>query len=137
VTVIEFPAGGDSSARLSDRLGFYRFDPLGFVQHALPWAAPAARWRARAAPSRGSGGTGVAWTGRPDRCGHRSHLALLRQSHAHHRECFAGGRFAHRWQPQQIDSRSVFTFAYPAYRRNWEEERPIDGMLKRHKKQFL
>ena len=23
------------------------------------------------------------------------------------RECFAGGRFAHRWQPQQIDSRSV------------------------------
>ncbi|HEV3492287.1 MAG TPA: terminase, partial [Reyranella sp.] len=23
------------------------------------------------------------------------------------RECFAGGRFAHRWSPQQIDSRSV------------------------------
>ena len=23
------------------------------------------------------------------------------------RECFAGGRFAHRWQPRQIDSRSV------------------------------
>ena len=23
------------------------------------------------------------------------------------RECFAGGRFAHRWQPEQVDSRSV------------------------------
>ena len=23
------------------------------------------------------------------------------------RECFAGGRFAHRWHPRQIDSRSV------------------------------
>ena len=23
------------------------------------------------------------------------------------RECFAGGRFAHRWSPRQIDSRSI------------------------------
>src|SRR5262245_50125153 len=29
-----------SSARLSDRLGLYRFDPLGFVQHVFPWGRP-------------------------------------------------------------------------------------------------
>jgi hypothetical protein len=39
VTVIEFPTEA-SSARLSDRLGLYRFDPLGFVQEAFPWGRP-------------------------------------------------------------------------------------------------
>ena len=37
MTVIEFPI---SSARLSDRLGLYRFDPLSFVQNAFPWGRP-------------------------------------------------------------------------------------------------
>ena len=40
MTVIEFPKGEDSSTHLSDRLGRYRFDPLGFVQHAFPWGRP-------------------------------------------------------------------------------------------------
>jgi hypothetical protein len=43
VTVIEFPTGAASeasSARLSDRLGLYRFDPLAFVQEAFPWGRP-------------------------------------------------------------------------------------------------
>ncbi|WP_422001481.1 terminase [Reyranella sp.] len=36
MTVVDFPGGG-SRKRLSDRLGLYRFDPLGFVLHAFPW----------------------------------------------------------------------------------------------------
>jgi hypothetical protein len=39
--------------------------------------------------------------GRPSACA-TSQAALNR-----FRECFAGGRFAHRWNGQQIDSRSV------------------------------
>ena len=36
MTVIEFPP----SARISEQLGRFRFDPLGFVQFAFPWGRP-------------------------------------------------------------------------------------------------
>ena len=36
MTVIEFP----SSPRLSEQLGRYRFDPLGFLMFAFPWGRP-------------------------------------------------------------------------------------------------
>ena len=37
------------------------------------------------------------------------------------RECFAGGRFAHRWKPQQIDSRSV-SMTNKAQIANWVKD---------------
>ncbi|HEX9438766.1 MAG TPA: terminase, partial [Roseiflexaceae bacterium] len=36
MTVIEFP----SAPRLSETIGRYRFDPLGFVMFAFPWGRP-------------------------------------------------------------------------------------------------
>ena len=36
MTVIEFPP----SSRISEQLGRFRFDPLGFVQFAFPWGRP-------------------------------------------------------------------------------------------------
>jgi hypothetical protein len=53
VTVIEFPTGAASeasSARLSDRLGLYRFDPLAFVQEAFPWGRPGSALASESGP---------------------------------------------------------------------------------------
>ena len=40
VTVIDTPAGAAATAPLSQRIGLFRFDPLGFVQFAFPWGKP-------------------------------------------------------------------------------------------------
>jgi hypothetical protein len=40
MTVTERPVGAARSPRLSERLGRYRFDPLGFVMFAFPWERP-------------------------------------------------------------------------------------------------
>jgi len=40
MTVIEFPAGEASTLRLTQKIGLYRFDPLGFVMFAFPWGKP-------------------------------------------------------------------------------------------------
>ena len=37
MTVIEFPVGAAAQPRLSEQLGRYRYDPLGFVMFAFPW----------------------------------------------------------------------------------------------------
>ena len=50
MTVIELPSGGDSSERLSDRLGRYRFDPLGFVQAVFPWDQPGSALEGESGP---------------------------------------------------------------------------------------
>ena len=39
---------------LTGTVGRFRFDPLGYVSFAFPWARPGLPWPARAAPSRGS-----------------------------------------------------------------------------------
>ena len=36
MTVIDFP----TPPRLSEQLGLYRYDPLGFVKFAFPWGRP-------------------------------------------------------------------------------------------------
>ncbi|MEI9898890.1 MAG: hypothetical protein WDN31_00800 [Hyphomicrobium sp.] len=37
MTVIEFPVGATAPPRLSEAIGRFRFDPLGFVLFAFPW----------------------------------------------------------------------------------------------------
>jgi hypothetical protein len=42
MTVIDFP----TPPRLSEQLGRYRYDPLGFVKFAFPWGKPGSPARA-------------------------------------------------------------------------------------------
>jgi hypothetical protein len=40
MTVIDFPVGATTPPRLSQQLGRFRYDPLGFVLFAFPWGRP-------------------------------------------------------------------------------------------------
>jgi len=54
MTVIEFPVGEASTLRLTQKVGRYRFDPLGFVMFAFPWGKPGTALAVRQVPNRGS-----------------------------------------------------------------------------------